>query len=125
MKFNAIGSVPLYLSQQGPPPPPLAAFDVYYDSYPKVGFTVIGSASGSEAGASPVFDLNQHVQLKDESRYGEQHGQLEGSQPMRQPDPTLYSYPAAPVRPRFEEARRVECQARPPAQITNFTVESN
>lgn len=52
MKFYAQSSQPIYLSHHLAPAPPLRQVDVYYDGYPKLGFSVVGSSPQSEAALS-------------------------------------------------------------------------
>lgn len=67
MKFYAPTSIPIYLSRRGPPPVPLAFFDVYYDSYPRVGFSVVGSSSTFQAQVSILYEPDALAPFSDEA----------------------------------------------------------
>lgn len=145
MKFFAAESLPIYLSVRGPQPPPLRFFDVFYDEYPTVGFSTVGSDSRTTGSVYPAFTPDpfdhhdaqgysldsetfeedappptEDLLMSDIVHYGRQTGKLEQSQPLRIPGGGVAPEPCTP-RPHREPQDALLHGLRP-ADLLHFVV---
>jgi hypothetical protein len=144
VKFFTPDSQAIYLSRRGALPPPLRFFDVYYTSYPTIGFIVIGSSSSNEQnvvdGFTPdwlgndrgsrtqdeVFEYHDDVAedsdtlLAHISDYGQQTGDMDEVVPMR--FPSRSSGNLSQTMPAIRSLVVIDTPSVCPADIKHFIV---